>query len=104
MDKAMEAGTVCRRNNGAHGPLSSLLLPFLLQVYDREGNVVPSPPDLELWTGDDVVPVRCPHPPTACKMATLIRKVKSEQDSIGKSTSVGALGALALSLSSRSSS
>ena len=30
-----------------------------------------------------VVPVRCPHAPTACKMASLIRVVKSEHDSIG---------------------
>ena len=29
------------------------------------------------------VPVRCPHAPTACKMASLIRVVKSEHDSIG---------------------
>ena len=35
------------------------------------------------WLQVIVVPVRCPHAPTACKMASLIRVVKSEHDSIG---------------------
>jgi len=51
--------------------------------YNYDGDVVPTPKDLEKWLTDELLPLRCPHPPTACKMATLIRQVKSEQDSIG---------------------
>lgn len=32
---------------------------------------------------DELVAVRCPHAETACRIATLIRQVKSEEDSIG---------------------
>ena len=41
------------------------------------------PADPKAWQTDELLPLRCPHPPTACKMATLIRQVKSEKDSIG---------------------
>lgn len=36
---------------------------------------------------DELVSVRCPHPETACRIATLIRQVKSEEDSIGGTVS-----------------
>ena len=52
-------------------------------VYNFDGEVVPVPSDLPQWQTDELLPLRCPHPPTACKMATLIRQVKSEKDSIG---------------------
>jgi len=39
--------------------------------------------DLASWRTDELLPLRCPHPPTACRMATLIRQVKAEKDSIG---------------------
>lgn len=45
--------------------------------YDRDGNVVPAPAGIEALLSDNVMPLRCPHAPTACKMATLIRQVKS---------------------------
>ena len=51
--------------------------------YSYDGEHVPTPKDLDKWQTDELLPLRCPHPPTAAKMATLIRKVKSEQDSIG---------------------
>ena len=44
---------------------------------------MPTPADLPKWQTDELLPLRCPHPPTCCKMASLIRQVKSEQDSIG---------------------
>eukprot|EP00908_Phaeocystis_cordata_P009935 Transcript_2077.p2 GENE.Transcript_2077~~Transcript_2077.p2 ORF type:complete len:515 (-),score=245.84 Transcript_2077:285-1757(-) len=52
-------------------------------LYNHDGEVVKAPPKLEQWRTDELLPLRCPHPPTACKMATLIRQVKSESDSIG---------------------
>lgn len=56
-------------------------------VFDRNGVAVSSPPtDLTPWLTEELVPVRCPHAVTACQMATLIRIVKSEHDSIGGST------------------
>lgn len=66
-----------------------LLLPCYLshdnKVYDAFGNLISGniEPGLELWTTDELVPVRCPHVPTACKIATRIRIVKSLDDSIG---------------------
>eukprot|EP00928_Gymnodinium_smaydae_P016928 TRINITY_DN16426_c0_g1_i1.p1 TRINITY_DN16426_c0_g1~~TRINITY_DN16426_c0_g1_i1.p1 ORF type:complete len:519 (-),score=123.24 TRINITY_DN16426_c0_g1_i1:397-1896(-) len=60
---------------------------------DYEGNVLDAygkavsvdAESLKAWQTDELYPMRCPHPPTACRMATLIRQVKSEQDSIGGS-------------------
>lgn len=52
-------------------------------LYNHDGEVVASPPKLEEWRTDELLPLRCPHPPTASKMATLIRQVKAAQDSIG---------------------
>merc|ERR1712039_592672 len=43
--------------------------------------------DLEAWLTDELYLMRCPHPPSACKMATRIRQVKSTDDSIGGSLS-----------------
>jgi len=51
--------------------------------YNHDGVEVGAPSDPSKWQTDELLPLRCPHPPTACKMATLIRQVKSEQDSIG---------------------
>jgi hypothetical protein len=52
-------------------------------LYNHEGEVVGSPLALDDWRTDELLPLRCPHPPTASKMATLIRQVKAAQDSIG---------------------
>ncbi|RLN84889.1 hypothetical protein BBJ28_00015277 [Nothophytophthora sp. Chile5] len=52
-------------------------------VYNRKGDVVASPENLEAWLTDDLVPVRCPHPPSACEMATVVRTMKVEEDSTG---------------------
>jgi len=51
--------------------------------YNHDGDKVKAPAKPEEWRTDELLPLRCPHPPTACKMATLIRQVKSESDSIG---------------------
>jgi len=56
------------------------------KLYNHEGKLIETPPpDLDKWRTDELLPLRCPHPPTACQMATLIRQVKSESDSIGGS-------------------
>ena len=53
-------------------------------VYNRNGEVMEvAAADLAAARSQIVVPVRCPHAPTACRMASLIRVVKSEHDSIG---------------------
>mmetsp|Transcript_18126 Transcript_18126/g.42072 ORF Transcript_18126/g.42072 Transcript_18126/m.42072 type:complete len:487 (-) Transcript_18126:84-1544(-) len=39
--------------------------------------------EAQKWLTDELVPLRCPHPPTACRIATLTREVKSKHDSIG---------------------
>merc|ERR1719198_2533840 len=55
-------------------------------IYNYDGKPIPAPKDLDAkWLTDELLPLRCPHPPTAAKMATLIRLVKSESDSIGGS-------------------
>ena len=46
-------------------------------LYNHDGEVVKAPPKLEQWRTDELLPLRCPHPPTACKMATLIRQVRA---------------------------
>jgi len=51
--------------------------------YDRNGNVVSAPADLSRLLSDNVMALRCPHAPTAAKMATLIRQVKASKDSTG---------------------
>ncbi|OQS02762.1 chorismate synthase [Thraustotheca clavata] len=52
-------------------------------VYNRQGDVLPTPANLQALLTDDLVPVRCPHPPSACAMATVIRECKADADSIG---------------------
>lgn len=55
-------------------------------LLNHEGEPVKAPAgDLGAWRTDELLPLRCPHAPTACRMATLIRQVKSEKDSIGGS-------------------
>ena len=51
--------------------------------YTREGAVIDKPAGVEALLSENVMPLRCPHAPTACRMATLIRDVKSKKDSIG---------------------
>lgn len=51
--------------------------------YDRNGRRIDDGVDVKANESDDVVSVRCPHAPTASRMASLIRQVKSEKDSIG---------------------
>ena len=55
------------------------------KVYNHEGVLLPTPADIETMRTDELLPLRCPHPPSAAKMATVIRQVKSEKDSIGGS-------------------
>jgi len=52
------------------------------QVYTRDGEVLEGA-RVDAGELGESVAVRCPHAPTACRMATLIRVVKSENDSIG---------------------
>lgn len=52
-------------------------------VYNRRGDIVAAPEDLSAWLTDDLVPMRCPHPPSASAMATEVRYLKHEQDSTG---------------------
>ncbi len=52
-------------------------------AYNYDGEPVAPPAELSKWQTDELLPLRCPHPPTACKMATLIRQVKADKDSIG---------------------
>lgn len=53
-------------------------------VYDYDGKAMAFP-NAAAWLTDELYPMRCPHAPTAARMASLIRQVKSEQDSIGGS-------------------
>lgn len=54
------------------------------KVYTRGGKHIAKPPaNIDGWVSEDVVALRCPHAPTACRMATLIRDVKAAKDSIG---------------------
>lgn len=53
------------------------------EVYDAQGKPVDKSNLKETSLTDELIPVRCPHPPTACRIASLIRQVKSEEDSIG---------------------
>ena len=52
-------------------------------VFNHEGEQIAPPADLTKWRTDELLPLRCPHPPTAARMATLIRQVKKVQDSVG---------------------
>ncbi|KAL3668511.1 hypothetical protein V7S43_006593 [Phytophthora oleae] len=52
-------------------------------VYNRKGEVVPAPENLDAWLTDDLIPVRCPHPPSACAMSTVVRTMKVDEDSTG---------------------
>lgn len=52
-------------------------------LYDRDGNVLPDVALPAHLRSNEVIAVRCPHPPTACAMASLIRDVKACQDSTG---------------------
>jgi len=55
-------------------------------VYNLNGEELPvKADDLRSWMTEEIFPSRCPHAPTACKISTLIRKVKSKDDSIGGS-------------------
>ncbi|OQR83559.1 chorismate synthase [Achlya hypogyna] len=66
---------------------TDLALPAYLDcngvVYNRQGDALPTPANLTELLTDDLVPVRCPHPPSACAMATVIRECKADADSIG---------------------
>ena len=45
-------------------------------VFNHDGEQIAPPADLTKWRTDELLPLRCPHPPTAARMATLIRQVK----------------------------
>jgi len=53
------------------------------RVLTYEGRVYSGTEDLTSWTTDELIPVRCPHPETAARIATLIRDVREAKDSIG---------------------
>lgn len=53
------------------------------QVYNRKGEELPEPSNLEGWLSSEILSVRCPHIPTACQMATLVRELKYQKDSTG---------------------
>lgn len=53
------------------------------QVYNRHGDLLTSPIDLDSWLSSEIVAVRCPHIPSACKMATLVRELRHQKDSTG---------------------
>jgi chorismate synthase len=56
-----------------------------LRLYSSTGeHCAPlSEAELEAARTDDLVNVRCPHPETACRMASLISSVKAAEDSVG---------------------
>mmetsp|Transcript_13450 Transcript_13450/g.16289 ORF Transcript_13450/g.16289 Transcript_13450/m.16289 type:complete len:486 (-) Transcript_13450:154-1611(-) len=61
-------------------------------IYNRygvklEGDQKPAGEVLTAMLSEELVPVRCPHAPSACRMTTLIRSVKSTSDSIGGTVS-----------------
>jgi hypothetical protein len=62
-----------------HSPTSSAQFPHSNKI----GVEVAKPANYDAWKSDDIVTVRCPHAPSACKMSTLIREVKLAQDSTG---------------------
>ncbi|KAL3901347.1 MAG: hypothetical protein SGPRY_012292 [Prymnesium sp.] len=45
------------------------------KLYNHDGEPVATVDDISAWRTDELLPLRCPHPATACKMATLIRQV-----------------------------
>lgn len=56
------------------------------QCYTSDGERTRVPLDettFQRWQSADLIPVRCPDVPSACKMSTLVRQVKNEKDSIG---------------------
>jgi len=57
-------------------------------IYNLHGDLILEKlVGLDQWLTDEVYPMRCPHPSSACKMASVVRQVKSEQDSIGGTVS-----------------
>jgi len=69
--------------------VSNLALPAYIdiqdRVYNRDGQLLPehNRESVKNELTDELVHVRCPHQETACKMATLIRTVRADEDSIG---------------------
>jgi len=84
---ASEEAFLAEYNGGTETRVSLAKLPsyadYQGKLYNYEGVEVAAPANLSAWQTDELLPMRCPHPPTCCKMATLIRQVKSEKDSIG---------------------
>ena len=52
-------------------------------VYDMHGTILPGVAADAACRSNDVLAVRCPHGPTAARMASLIRAVKADEDSTG---------------------
>uniref|UniRef100_M4BCZ1 Chorismate synthase n=1 Tax=Hyaloperonospora arabidopsidis (strain Emoy2) TaxID=559515 RepID=M4BCZ1_HYAAE len=67
--------------------IDNLLTPAYIdtekRVYNRMGAVVTTPDNLDAWLTEELIPVRCPHPPSACAMATVVRTMKVDEDSTG---------------------
>lgn len=53
------------------------------QVYNRKGEILQNPLNLDDWLSNEIIPVRCPYIPSACQMATLVRELKYQKDSTG---------------------
>jgi len=54
-------------------------------IYNRKGDLLKIVNfDFDAWSAcGDLVPVRCPHAPSACQMATEVRLLKHQKDSTG---------------------
>jgi chorismate synthase len=78
-DEADEAVFVRQQPQDAKVPA---YIDLAKNVFTREG-VLLKGVDVSKFSTEEVVAVRCPHAPTACRIASLIRVVKSEQDSVG---------------------
>jgi len=72
-----------REDQGSSDAFTPAYLDTQGKVYGRNGDVVEAPANLEAWKTDDLLHVRCPHQPTACKMSSLCREVKHDDNSIG---------------------
>lgn len=53
------------------------------QIYNRKGEIIQKPLNFDDWLSNEMIPVRCPHIQSACRMATLVRELKHQKDSTG---------------------
>lgn len=83
IDAASEAAFVALGKDDA----SPAYRAFDGKVYTRQGVELVleelGDVDMKAWTTEELIPVRCPHVQSACRMATLVREVKADHDSTG---------------------